>query len=143
MRFFIQGFCNLEWFADLKSLTEYEFYESVAPSEPELRARSRFAYELDYAYFAARLGWTPEQYESLTPIQRLFVRKELETVTVNKTNIMQDAMRLSIVNAHNGKTYRVFARAVARDETITDEDVSALVAAYKENPPWVPWRVNG
>lgn len=144
MRFFISGLRGggdvAEWLGDLKLLTEYEYFESSpAPGEAEARARERFARELDYAFFAARLGWTPEQYGSLTQIERLFVRKELETVMVERTNLFQEAAKLAFVNAWNGKKYQIFKKHVGRDETITDDEVARLAAACKENPPWVPW----
>jgi len=70
----------------------------------------------------------------------LFVRKELETVTAEKVGLLQDAVRLAFVNAYNGKNYRVFRKRIARDESITDDEVQKLAAACKDNPPWVPWR---
>ena len=144
MRFFIHGLRGVDdvagWFDDLKRLTEYEFFESATvPDGEEARARERFSRELDYAYFAARLGWTPKEYGSLTQVERLFVRKELETVTVERTNLFQEAAKLAFVNAWNGKRYQIFKKHVGRDESITDEDVQKLVEACRKNPPWVPW----
>lgn len=57
-----------------------------------------FRREIDYAYFAARLGWTPEQYGSLTPVQLSLVRKELETRTVRDSEIMQHATEVAVAN---------------------------------------------
>ena len=143
MRFFIHGLADdlEEWYSDLKLLTSYEYYTTQpAAGGEEQRARKRFSRQLDYAFFAARLGWTPEQYGSLTQIERLFVRKELEIYTAECTNILQEAVKLAFVNAYNGKNYRLFRKRISRDETITDDDVMKLAAACKENPPWVPWR---
>lgn len=66
-----------------------------------------FSREIDYAYFAARLGWTPEQYGSLTPVQLSFVRKELETRTVRDSEIMQHATEVAVANVLRKKGRRV------------------------------------
>lgn len=62
-----------------------------------------FARESDYAYFAARLGWTPEQYTSLTPVELAFVRKELETRTVRESEITQHAVEVAVANVMRKK----------------------------------------
>ena len=51
--------------------------------------------ELDYAYFAANLGWTPEQYGSCTPVQLLFIRKEIEKKTVRDSDLFKSAVQVA------------------------------------------------
>ena len=62
-----------------------------------------FRNEADYAYFAARLGWTPEQYGSLTPVELAFVRKELETRTVRESELLQQAVEVAVANVMRKK----------------------------------------
>lgn len=67
-----------------------------------------FQSELDYAYFAVKFGWTKEQYQSLTPIERLFIMKEIETQTVREQELLQATFETAIGNVmrKKGKKYR-------------------------------------
>lgn len=61
---------------------------------------------MDYAHFAARLGWTPDQYRSLTRVERLFVLKALESREVEESSLLETAFELAIGNAMRKKGKR-------------------------------------
>lgn len=58
---------------------------------------------MDFAFFAARLGWSLSDYEEITPVQRLFILKELERETVRRTELLQSVVELAIANVHRKK----------------------------------------
>lgn len=58
---------------------------------------------MDFAFFAARLGWSLGDYEAVTPVQRLFVLKELERETVRRTELLQSVVELAVANVHRKK----------------------------------------
>lgn len=64
--------------------------------------------ELDYAFFAVKFGWTREQYDKLTLVERLFIMKEIEEQTVRDQGILQSTIEIAISNVlrKKGKKYR-------------------------------------
>lgn len=58
---------------------------------------------MDFAFFAARLGWSRSDYEEMTPVQRLFILKELERETVRRTELLQSVVEIAIANVHRKK----------------------------------------
>lgn len=82
---------------ELKELTDYEYFTAI-PEKPTSFDRQR-----DYAYFAVKFGWTYEEYASLTPVQKLFVRKEIEKQTVSDTELLMAVVESAIANVHRKK----------------------------------------
>lgn len=94
-----------------------------------------FNRETDYAYFAVRLGWTPEQYGSLTPVQLAFVRKELEMRTVRDSEIMQHAVEVAVANVLRKKGRRLLElwKKVSPEHSeppVKRDEFDALKAAF-------------
>lgn len=82
----------------MRELTRFEYFGTRQLPPEKAKAASMFRRESDYAFFAARLGWTPDQYGSLTPVELSFVRKEFETMTVRDSEIMQHAVEVAVAN---------------------------------------------
>lgn len=94
-----------------------------------------FRNETDYAYFAARLGWTPEQYGSLTPVELAFVRKELETRTVRESELLQQAVEVAVANVmrkKGRKAAQLWKKAAGerREPPVAKKEFDALKAAF-------------
>lgn len=62
-----------------------------------------FEPETKFAFFAANYGWTREQYESITPIERLFLIKEYENKVVRLSTLLQGAVELAVANVFRKK----------------------------------------
>lgn len=72
-------------------------------TEREAEEERPFRSDLTYAYFAARFGWTPDEYGSLTPVQRALIRKEIERQTVEESTVLERAFETAIGNAMRKK----------------------------------------
>ncbi|WP_314653528.1 hypothetical protein [Slackia exigua] len=101
-----------------------------------------FAKEIDYAYFAASLGWTYEQYGSCTPVQLLFIRKEIERRTVRDSDLLKDAVQVAVNNCLSKRKAKLWKRRGVALE-IPVEEVNAMKASMEEQAPWTPWRDGG
>lgn len=107
-----------------------------------------FRKEADFAFFAARLGWDYEQYAQHTPVQLAFVRKELETVTVDQSNLFKDAVQVAVANCLSKKRHKLWKKRNGsfREDSFTYEEIDALKEQHRKNPPWTPWgggKLNG
>lgn len=94
-----------------------------------------FRRESDYAYFAARLGWTRDQYASLTPVELAFVRKELETRTVQESELLQHAVEVAVANVmrKKGRKAEQLWKKTAherREPPVAKKEFDALKAAF-------------
>lgn len=69
------------------------------------------------------------------------MRKELETVTVNESNLLKDAVQVAVANCLSKKRYRLWKRhnGEFREDSFTYEEIDALKEQYRNNPPWTPW----
>lgn len=99
--------------------------------------------ERDFAYFAARLGWSIDDYLATTPVQRAFVRKEIERETVNASNLMKSAVEIAVANCLGKKKRRLWRKVGKSDPAIAQADMSALQLAMSEKVPWTPWNGKG
>lgn len=99
--------------------------------------------DMDFAYFAVRLGWTIHDYEATTPVQRAFVRKEIERQTVESSEILTSAIETAIVNTRRKRRarYRLWVKKSDGDKPpISDEEIGAIGTLVKGNTPWSPWK---
>lgn len=72
--------------------------------DPEYnRIAEPFRDDLDLAFFVVNFGYTPSDYNSLTPRQKLLIMKEWETKFVRDTSYVSSAVNNAIVNAHRKK----------------------------------------
>lgn len=62
-----------------------------------------FSDQSEYAYFAVRFGWTRAQYLAITPVERAFIRKEIERQTVRDQEILQSTLEIAMANAFGKK----------------------------------------
>jgi bifunctional DNA-binding transcriptional regulator/antitoxin component of YhaV-PrlF toxin-antitoxin module len=99
---------------------------------------------MDFAYFAVKLGWSIDQYEATTPVQRAFIRKEIERQTVDMSELVADATEIAIANAHRKRRRRFKLwrkkRGGSERPPISKKEMSALREELKRNTPWSPWR---
>lgn len=90
---------------------------------------------MDFAFFAANLGWSLADYESMTPIQRMFILKEWEAKTVRDSDLLKSAVEVAMANVHRGKgkSYMRLWRKKAKEGEIpvTYDEAKALKAAIE------------
>lgn len=133
MRFFLQdGGAGLD---ALKSLTDYEYFKTEPlPLDKQLAART-YKYQMDYGYFAAHFGWSIDQYEAITPVERLFILKNIESETVTQTELYQGIVELSLANSFRkkGRTYKKFWKKLKKkgDVPISYGEAKKWKAAFK------------
>lgn len=94
-----------------------------------------FSREADYAYFAVRLHWTPEEYGSLTPVQLAFVRKELETYEVRRSELARSAVEVAVANAmrkKGAKAQELWRKASTgpKEPPVSKKEFQAIKAAF-------------
>lgn len=81
------------------------------------------------------LGWSLSEYDSITPVQRLFILREWERKVVRETDMLKQAVELAVANVHRGrgKAYmQLWKRKVdAGDIAITYDEAKALKAAIE------------
>lgn len=100
-----------------------------------------FQTELDLAFFCARLGWSVDDYYASTPVQRAFIRKELETVTVQQSDLMKNAVAVAVNNVLNKKKRKLWkklARSGGRPP-IALLEIDAIQEQMRKRVPWTPW----
>lgn len=83
----------MRFFIPLKRV-EFEYFEAVDSERTEANADDEA-----WAWAAARFGWTPEQWQALTPAQRMLLRKEDERRTVEVATLLRDVVGNALVNA--------------------------------------------
>ena len=90
---------------------------------------------MDFAFFAVNFGWSLADYQSITPIQRLFILREWERKIVRETDMLKSAVELAVANVHRGKGkayLQLWKRKVeAGDIPITYDEAKALKAAIE------------
>lgn len=102
--------------------------------------------ELDYAYFAANLGWLYEEYASHTPVELLFIRKELEKKVVQDSELFKAAVQVAVANALGKKKHKLWnKKGGTYDESaaIPIPEIQEISDIHETNTPWTPWKKNG
>ena len=105
----------------------------------------RWRKDIDFAYFAVNLGWDYGQYGSCTPVQLLFIRKEIENKTVRESNLMKDAVQVAVSNCLNKRKSKLWVRNSGEyDESqVSLSEIEAIQERMEKNAPWTPWQRKG
>ena len=124
-----------DWVEALRDLTEFEYFEP-APDDPEYDAKAAlFEEELDFAWFAAKFGWSKSDYNQITPVERLFIKKQCETETVERQTILQSTFELAIANVmrKKGKKYKKLFKRIKKkikdEQPITKDEAKQIKKA--------------
>lgn len=103
-----------------------------------------FRNELDFAFFAAHLGWSPSDYADSTAVQRKFIRKELESLTVRQSNLMKDAVQVAVANALSKRQKKLWNKKSRKaDPVVSDAEIAAIKKEMSRKAPWTPWQKGG
>ena len=104
-----------------------------------------YADEIDFAYFAVNLGWDLEQYGSCTPVQLLFIRKEIERKTVRESNLLKDAVQVAVANCLGKRKHKLWVKKAGRyvETEFSEAEIDALTEELRKNTPWTPWNKKG
>lgn len=99
-----------------------------------------FREEIDFAFFAARLGWSYADYRDTTPVQRMFIRKELETVTVDESNLTMLATQRAIANVFGKKAKKLWTKRRKKQKPpLRKKEIRQIKKQHEEKTPWTPW----
>lgn len=97
--------------------------------------------DMDFAYFAVHLGWTPADYEQATPVQLAFIRKEIERKTVEDSELASAAAEVAIKNTRVKRRLKLWAKPRKNySKPISKEEEKAIKKALETNAPWTPWK---
>ena len=143
MRFFIQGGKqrSLERYAALQSLTDYDYYNTVEKLPEEKQKARFFQNEMDFAFFAAQLGWSRSDWEQTTAVERMFIRKELEKKTVEQSNLLVNVVQVAVSNVHNKRKRKLWVRKRKKAALpISRKEIGAIQEQLKKPAPWTPWQ---
>lgn len=113
MRFFIQG-CDVN---PILELTGYEYFKLKETTKAEKELARPYSKPIDFAYFAACLGWSISDYEDSTPVQRAFIRKEIERQTVQKSELLKSAVQAAVNNVLNKKKVALWTKPNIKNQT--------------------------
>lgn len=146
MRFFILGSSRLRN-QYLNELTEYEYYETREKPKQELEKEQDFQSEIDFSFFAVRLGWSYSQYLETTPVQRRFIRKELETYTVETSTLYEKALEVALANSmakRGAKKEKLWKKNRKKQAPIISVvEMEKIQQQLNKKIPWTPWSRKG
>lgn len=146
MRFFILESSRLRN-QYLNELTEYEYYETREKPKQELEKEQDFQSEIDFAFFAVRLGWSYSQYLETTPVQRRFIRKELETYTVETSTLYEKALEVALANSmakRGAKKEKLWKKNRKKQAPIISVvEMEKIQQQLNKRIPWTPWSRKG
>lgn len=100
-----------------------------------------FQTEIDLAFFAANLGWSVSDYYESTPVQRMFIRKELERRTVQRSNLLKDAVQVAVSNVMGRRKLKLWLKTqrMAWNEPVAKREIAAIQEQLNKRVPWTPW----
>ncbi|RVU97064.1 hypothetical protein EII22_09015 [Coriobacteriales bacterium OH1046] len=129
----------------LRLLTDYEYFEMEPGPDLDDEAVRLWRNQIDYAYFAANLGWDYGQYGSCTPVQLLFIRKEIENRTVRESNLLKDAVQVAVANCLGKRKSSLWKRRsrVRVDPAMPIAEIEAIQEQLARAAPWTPWQGGG
>lgn len=99
--------------------------------------------DLDFAFFVVNFGYSPSDYEALTPRQKAFIYKAWEDKTVSDTTQIYNAVFTAFYNVNRGKNKRALKlwkkRAVQNaDMDIVNENMDVIHEIEKaEGKGWI------
>lgn len=140
LRFFIRGDGALRSEA-LRDLTSYDYFKTTERSGDAAEKARLFRTELDLAFFVARLGWSVDDYYATTPVQRAFIRKEIETLTVQQSELVKNAVTVAVNNVLNKKKRKLWVRLAKSGgrPPIALLEMDAIQEQMNRSVPWTPW----
>ena len=124
-------------------LVEFE-YLGGEPDPDYLEIAEPYKEELEFAFFAANFGYSKQDYEALTPLERAVVRKAWEDKIVSDSYAIYNAVYTATYNVNRKKgkkalkLWKKSQRAKKVDEEKMQNDLAiALEIEKKEGKGWV------
>jgi hypothetical protein len=113
----------------------------VSPSPAEAERSRLFETEIDLAYFAVNLGWSVSDYYESTPVQRMFIRKEIERQTVQRSDLLKDAVQVAVSNVMGRRKNKLWLKTQRKawEEPVRKREISAIQEQMNKRVPWTPW----
>lgn len=96
---------------------------------------------MDFAFFAAQLGWSRSDWEQTTAVERMFIRKELEKKTVDQSNLFVNAVRDASPTSTTSSKRKLWVRKRKKAALpVSRKEISAIQEQFKKQAPWTPWQ---
>ncbi|WP_249934221.1 phenylalanine racemase [Marinilactibacillus psychrotolerans] len=104
---------------------------------------------MDMAFFVVQIGMTKKEYDQLTELEKMFLRKEYENKFVKDTTWMRNAVLNAEANANRGKNKRfqeLFPKTNKADIEYNEDAIKNITEIEKNNgKSWVDkiYKANG
>lgn len=109
-------------------LVEYKYFDTSPSKEPitdkqkELAKMARsYADERDLAFFVVNFGFSKQDYDKLTDLEKMFIRKEYESKLVNDMTHIRNAVLNAVNNAMRKKNKKFIELFSKKNEKVDRE----------------------
>ncbi len=87
-------------------LIEFEYLEPSVLDEEVREMAYPYQDDMDFAFYAVHFHYSREDYEALTPRQKIFIMKEWENYLVSSTTHIRNAVQNGFYNVNRPKNKR-------------------------------------
>lgn len=90
---------------------------------------------MDFAWFVVKFGWSKTDYNAITPVERLFIKKAYESDLVERQTLAQSTHELAISNVmrKKGKKYKKLLKKIKKkveeEAPVSKEEMKKLSLA--------------
>ena len=105
--------------------------------------------QIDFAFFVVNFGYSKADYNALSEVEKLFIRKAWENHTVSWSTLVRDAVFNGVGNAlrKKGKRFQKLwkKRAQKADLQAIKEDTKTILEIEKKERGWIDlvYKANG
>jgi len=101
-----------------------------------------YATAQDFAFFVVNFGYTKRDYDALTELEKLFIRKAYETKLINDTTYMRNAVLNATINANRKKGKKFVdlfkKKQIKADKEYNENALKTIIETeQKEGKSWV------
>lgn len=74
----------------------------------------------------------------------MFVRKELESLTIQRSNLVMDAVQVAVANALSKRQRKLWVKKARSVEPVVPAlELAAIKKEMGRRVPWTPWQKGG
>lgn len=130
-------------------LIDFEYLEPKQLSPAQAKMQSPFLHEMDFAFFAVNFGYSKQDYQELTPKERMFLMKAYENKTVSWSTLVRDACFNAVSNAlrkKNKKFVKLWKKRTGKTDVQTVQNNLKVIQNIEKNEQgWIDkiYKANG
>lgn len=123
-------------------LIDFEYFGSSGQNSQYDEIAKDYEKDIDFAFFVVYFHYTKNDYEALTPKERLFIYKAWEDKTVSDSYNLRNAVNNAIVNANRKKGKKAIPlwkkKQKRLDKNVAEENMKLVEnAEIKDGKGWV------